>query len=77
MPAAKSIADLIAALKTERDAIVDQLANDALTGIEPNHSFDGQSVDFITWRNQLHQRFSEIQVQLAALEPFEIIHIQI
>lgn len=68
---AKTLDDVIAKLKEERDAILDQLAADAVSGPMPSDSFGGQSIDFVGWRRQLSDRLKEIEEQLQKYEPYE------
>ena len=68
----KSLDDVIQSLKDERDAILDQLKNDAVSGPMPSDSFNGQSIDFVGWRRQLSDRLKEINEQLLQYEPYII-----
>jgi hypothetical protein len=74
---AKSLQQIIDTLKMERDAILDALANDAVTGPMPDDSFEGQSVSFTSWRQQLANRLTQIREELAAYDLWEINTIQI
>lgn len=73
---AKTVAQLITAYKAERDALLDQLVADAESGVQPDMSFDGQAIQNLAWRQQIHQRLRELQQILSELEPFEIRQIQ-
>jgi hypothetical protein len=68
---AKTLDEVIASLKEERDAILDQLKSDAVSGPMPSDSFNGQAIDFVGWRRQLSDRLKEINEELLSHEPFE------
>lgn len=68
--AAKTIEECIALLKMERDSILQQLANDALSGLEPDHSFEGHGVSNVAFRESLYRRLEGINVLLNQYEPF-------
>lgn len=73
MATGNSVDQQLQLLYDERDAIMLQLKNDAVSGAMPNDSFGGQNVDFTGWRDGLYKRLDQIKKDIIALQPFEIV----
>ena len=69
---ALSDAEVLAMLYRERDAILAQLVSDAESGLMPDDSFQGQSVNFTSLRSQMYERLEQINKQIGLYKPWQI-----
>ena len=68
---AKSLADQINDLKTIRDGYFEALVADSANP-QPSYSWEGVSVDRMTWREKLLAQIKEVNTMLTRVDPREI-----
>lgn len=68
---AKSLAEQIADLQTIRDGYLEALVADSANP-QPSYSWEGVSVDRMTWREKLMAQIKEVNQMLTRINPREI-----
>lgn len=68
---AKSIAEQTANLETIRDGYLEALVADSMNP-QPSYSWEGVSVDRMTWREKLMAQIKEVNSMLTRVNPREI-----
>lgn len=68
---AKSLAEQIADLQTIRDGYLEALVADSANP-QPSYSWEGVSVDRMTWREKLMTQIKEVNQMLTRVNPREI-----
>ena len=58
-------------LKNQIEGWSTDLANDAVSGTQPDYSLDGRSVSRQAWRDGLQKNLDNALAQLQKLEPYE------
>lgn len=68
---AKSLAEQIEDLKTIRDGYMTALVADSVNP-QPSYSWEGVSVDRMSWREKLLSQVKEVNQMLTRVSPMEI-----